>query len=89
MRKTEPGDGPEYVRRWVKFLEYRSEVLPEIPLYSNAYMDFHTSALQNYTPGAYSSWSEAILTAYLSDYVEEEEAEEDDWELEEGEEVFD
>ena len=75
MRRTEPGDGAEYVRRWIKFLEYRSEVLPEIPLYSNAYLDFHISALRNYYPSAYSSWSEAIQKAYLSDFVEEE----DDW----------
>ena len=72
MRRTEPGDGAEYVRRWIKFLEYRSEVLPEIPLYSNAYLDFHISALRNYYPSAYSSWSEAIQKAYLSDFVEEE-----------------
>ncbi|MBR0267735.1 MAG: hypothetical protein IJQ71_09950 [Clostridia bacterium] len=73
MRMTESGDAPQYVRRWIKFLEYRSQVLPEIPLYSNAYMDFSTSALRDYTPGIYSSWSEALMKAYLSDYVEEEE----------------
>ena len=73
MRKTDAGDAPEYVRRWIRFLEYRSEVLPEIPLYSNAYMDFSTSALREYTPGIFSSWSEALMKAYLSDFVEEEE----------------
>lgn len=75
MRRTEPGDGPEYVRRWIRFLEYRSQVLPEIPLYSNAYMDFMTSALREYNPGLYSSWSEAVQKAYLSDYEEEAEEE--------------
>ena len=92
LRRTEPGKGAEYVRRWIKFLEYRSRVLPEIPLYSNAYMDFHISALRNYYPGSYSSWAEAIQKAYLSDFVEEE----DDWtddgwtdeETEEDEEIF-
>ena len=73
MRKTDAGDAPEYVRRWIRFLEYRSLVLPEIPLYSNAYMDFATSALREYTPGIYSAWSEALMKAYLSDFVEEEE----------------
>lgn len=75
MRRTEPGDGPEYVRRWIRFLEYRSQVLPEIPLYSNAYMDFMTSSLREYNPGIYSSWSEAVQKAYLSDYEEEAEEE--------------
>ena len=78
MRKTEPGDAVEYVRRWIQFQEYRSEVLPEIPLYSNAYMDFYISALQNYAPGNYSSWAEAIQYAMLSDYADIEEAEEGD-----------
>ena len=89
LRSTVPGDGAEYVRRWIRFLEYRSEVVPEIPLYSNAYMDFHTSALRDYAPSAYSSWSEAIQKAYLSDFAEEEEGDFDDMELDEGEEVFD
>ena len=68
LRRTEPGNGAEYVRRWIKYLEYRSEVLPEIPLYSNAYMDFHITALQDYAPAAASSWAEAIQKAYLSDF---------------------
>ncbi len=90
LRRTEPGKGAEYVRRWIKFLEYRSRVLPEIPLYSNAYMDFHISALRNYYPGAYSSWSEAIQKAYMSDFVEEEDDWTDDgWTDEEDGEVFD
>ena len=36
-------------------------------------MDFAVSALREYTPGIYSSWSEALMKAYLSDFVEEEE----------------
>ena len=68
LRRTEPGNGAEYVRRWIKYLEYRSEVLPEIPLYSNAYMDFHITALRDYAPAAASSWAEAIQKAYLSDF---------------------
>lgn len=84
LRRTAPGDGPEYIRRWIRYLEYRSEVLPEIPLYGNAYMDFHTSALREYAPSAHSSWSEAVLKAYLSDFVPTDE----DETLEDGEEVF-
>ena len=84
LRRTAPGDGPEYIRRWIRYLEYRSEVLPEIPLYGNAYMDFHTSALREYAPSTSSSWSEAVLKAYLSDFVPTDE----DVTLEDGEEVF-
>ena len=87
LRRTEPGDGAGYVRKWIAYLEYRSQVLPEIPLYSNAYMDFHLAALRDYTPGVFSSWSEALQYAYLSDYMPEEEAEEETA-LEEGEEMF-
>ena len=81
LRQTEPGDSAEYVRRWIRFLEYRSEVLPEIPLYSNAYADFHISVLRDYAPAAHSSWSEAILNAYMSDDIEEAEEQEglEDW----------
>ncbi len=89
LRRTEPGDGAEYVRRWIRYLEYRSQVLPEIPLYSNAYLDFHTAILRNYNPGAYSSWSEALVSAYLSDVSEEELAEEAAEEPAEGETLFD
>ena len=87
MRRTDPEDAATFVRKWIRFLEYRSEVVPEVPLYSNAYLDFFTSSLQNYYPGIYSSWSEALMYAYLGDVVEEEA--EEDIELEEGEEVFD
>ena len=87
---TEPGAGAEYVRKWIRYLEYRSEVLPEIPLYSNAYMDFHIAALRDYAPSAFSSWSEAIQEAYLSDFdpaLEEEDDVNNEW-LGEGEAEF-
>jgi ABC-type transport system substrate-binding protein len=90
LRQTEPGAGAEYVRRWIRYLEYRSEVLPEIPLYSNAYMDFHIAALRDYAPSAFSSWSEAIQEAYLSDFdpaLEEEDDVNNEW-LGEGEAEF-
>ena len=79
MRRTEPGRALEYVQKWIKFLEYRSTILPEIPLYSNAYMDFCVSELQNYAPGSYSSWAEAVQYAVLSDYAEEPELDDDEF----------
>ena len=76
MRETEPGNATEYCRRWLAFQEHRASILPEIPLYSNAYLDFHIVELQNYEPGKTGSWAIAITDAILSDYeppVEEEE----------------
>ena len=69
MRTTEPGNAPEYCRRWLAFQEYREEVLPEIPLYSDAYLDFHVVELQNYEPGSMGNWSVAVTSAILSDYI--------------------
>ena len=86
MRRTEPGNATGYVEKWIRYLEYRTEIAPEVPLYSNAYMDFSISALREYHPNNYSSWAEALLYSYLSDF---EETEEETEELEEGEEIFD
>ena len=78
MRRTDPDAPAEYVRRWIRYLERRSEVLPEIPLYSNAYLDFFREFLREYYPGDYSAWSEALVYAYLGDEIEEEEEEGED-----------
>ena len=61
---------------------------PEIPLYSDAYIDFHTSALQNYNPAQTGSWVIAVRSAFLSDYVAEEEAAEEENLGEESEDAF-
>ena len=79
LRKTKPGRALEYCQKWITFLEYRSEILPEIPLYSNAYMDFAVSRLQNYAPGSYSSWAEAVQVSMLSDVTEDDELGEDEF----------
>ncbi|MBE5804316.1 MAG: ABC transporter substrate-binding protein [Clostridiales bacterium] len=95
MRMTEPGDVLSYCQKWVAFQERWAEVLPAIPVYSNAYFDFYTNTLQNYLIGSNGTWSQAIVEAYLSDPAEvEEELEEDsgledeELELDEGEEIF-
>ena len=77
MRSTEPGDAAEYCRRWLAYLEKRSAVVAEIPIYSDAYLDFHISALQNYNVSATGQWAMAVQSAILSDYVPEEEAKEE------------
>ena len=77
LRKTDPGVPPkgnaaEYCRRWLTYIEYRAEIVPEIPLYSDAYLDFHIAALRDYEPSTTGSWTMAITGALLSDYVPEE-----------------
>lgn len=85
MRSTEPGATTEYCRRWLAYQERRANNASEIPLYSDAYLDFHIAALQNYEPGTTGNWAIAIQTAVLSDY----EYEETEDELGEDEEIFD
>jgi hypothetical protein len=84
MRSTEPGKAVEYCRKWLAYQERRTNDVAEIPLYSDAYLDFHIAALQNYEPGTTGCWSIAVQNAILSDYVIEEEEEPG-----EGEELFD
>ncbi len=73
MAKTEPGDIVSYCQKWIAFQEYWQEVVPAIPVYSNAYFDFHTPLLQNYEINANATWGQAIVGAYLGDPAEEDE----------------
>ncbi|MBQ4639438.1 MAG: ABC transporter substrate-binding protein [Clostridia bacterium] len=70
MAKTEPGDIGTYLQKWMTFEEYWAQVLPAIPVYSNAYFDFYTPLLQDYEINATATWSQAILGAYLGDRSE-------------------
>ena len=83
MAMTEPGDILTYCQKWVAFQEYWAQVLPAIPVYSNAYFDFHTPLLQNYLVGSNATWGQAVVEAYLGDAAEEE-LEEEEEEFEEG-----
>ena len=77
MRSTEPGKATEYCSRWLAYQARLAEIAAEIPLYSNAYFDFHISALQDYEPARSGNWSIAVTEAVLSDFVPEEEKEEE------------
>ena len=70
MSKTEPGDVLSYVKKWIAFEERYTEVLPTIPVYSNIYYDFYTSALHDYEITANITWTQAIVNATLSDVTE-------------------
>lgn len=67
LRETEPGDEETYVERWLDLMEYYSEVLPTLPIYSNIYYDFCANDLMNYTPNAHWSWPSAIIYAYFAE----------------------
>ena len=88
MRSTEPGNAPEFCRRWLRYQERLAEDAAELPLYSDPYFDFHISALQKYEPGQTGCWAAAIPEAVLSDYVIEEEPGDENIELE-GDELED
>ncbi len=90
MRRTEPGKVLEYCQKWLIFQKCFMEALPMIPLYSNVYFDFSSGILHNYYPNENVGWSQAILSAFLSDQddpVEEEVGEEE--ELGDDEMIFD
>ena len=82
MRTTEPGEQLEYVLHWLEFQERFDEVLPMLPLYSNVYFDFYPRILHDYNIFSNVSWGQAIVPAYLSDEIEEEEAAEEEGEFE-------
>ena len=90
MSHTEPGDVYGYCENWIAFQEKSQEAEPMLPIFSNVYFDFYTTALQNYDVAANISWGQAIVDAYLSDAAdaetEEEPAEEEPVEDEEPEE---
>ena len=71
MNHTEPGDLLTYCQKWITFQEYWTEVLPAIPVYSNAYFDFYTSKLQDYQVGNSITWGEALVSSYIGDPVDE------------------
>ncbi|QTE69320.1 ABC transporter substrate-binding protein [Clostridiales bacterium] len=71
MRETEPGDILSYLKNWLDFQKRINETLPILPVYSNVYFDFYTNTLHDYAVGTKSTWAQAIVPAYLAEYVEE------------------
>ena len=67
LRRTKPGDVEGYCRKWLAFQERFTELLPMIPVYSNAYFDFFTRELQDYNITSSLNWGQAVIHAYLSD----------------------
>ena len=66
ITEEQPGNRYAYLRRWMEFQKYWSEVLPMIPLYGNTYYDLFTNELAGYFPQFYWNWGTAILYATLN-----------------------
>ena len=71
MRRTEPGDLLGYCTKWLQFQERFMEQLPMLPIYSNVYFDFYPEVLHDYRIAENISWPQAIVAAYMADYVPE------------------
>ncbi|MCL2007307.1 MAG: ABC transporter substrate-binding protein [Treponema sp.] len=65
LRTVPPGDTAEWDRRWLDFQVHWNAVLPQLPLYSDEYFDFHPANLANYNPTPFSAWRQSILWANL------------------------
>ena len=72
MRQTEPEDILTYCSRWLEFQKRFMDQLPALPMYSNVYFDFYPQVLHDYVINENISWPQAIVGAYLADYVPEE-----------------
>lgn len=75
MVRTEPEDLIGFERKWVRLQESITETLPLLPVYTNVYFDFYSRKLHNYRINQALTWGHAIVSAYMSDMEEIDEAE--------------
>ena len=73
MRQTEPEDILGYCSKWLQFQKRFAEQLPLLPVYSNVYFDFYPQVLHEYRISDSVSWPQAVIGAYLADYIPGEE----------------
>lgn len=55
MNQTEEGDDEAYSAKWLAFMQYWNEVLPELPLYSNEYHDFFSDKVHDWSEDGYNT----------------------------------
>lgn len=75
MVRTEPDNLIGFERKWIALQEKITETLPLIPVYTNVYFDFFDRKLHGYRISQATGWGEAIVSAYMSDMEEIDEAE--------------
>ncbi len=73
--RTEPNDLIGFEQKWIRLQERITETLPLVPVYTNVYFDFFCRKLHNYQISHAKGWGEAIVSAYMSDMEEIDEAE--------------
>ena len=70
MVRTDPMDVLGFEQKWIALQEKITETLPLIPVYSNAYFDFYTRELHDYSILDAISWADAVSRSYISDREE-------------------
>ena len=67
LGKVDPTDKEEFLKRYVEYITYWNEVLPDLPLYSNIYHDFFNAKLQNYETNALIGLPVSLLYATVAE----------------------
>lgn len=67
LGKVDPQDREEFLKRYVDYITYWNELLPDLPLYSNIYHDFFNAKLQNYETNALIGLPVSLLYASVSE----------------------
>jgi peptide/nickel transport system substrate-binding protein len=65
LRNTAPGDNETYFERWLEYVVYFNEILPDLPLYSDIWYTFFPNNLHNFLTCSVYPWSSAILRSWI------------------------
>ena len=60
-------DSEAWLEAWQNFIKVWNEKLPDIPLYSDEYYDFHSTRVQGWENTATWGWQNAVLDAWVSE----------------------
>lgn len=63
LRETRPRDRETFLKNWIAFQDYWTDVMPLLPIYSSTYHDAFNAKLTNYHPERFHSWADAIIYA--------------------------
>ena len=60
-------DSEAWLEAWQNFIKVWNEKLPNVPLYSDEYYDFHSTRVQGWENTATWGWQNAVLDAWVSE----------------------
>ena len=60
-------DSEAWLEGWQNFIKVWNEKLPDVPLYSDEYYDFHSTRVQGWENTATWGWQNAVLDAWVSE----------------------